>query len=66
MIHLTRFMLINPTTGEFRTIYGTKTQPALYLTRGLAEGELKKLKKAGRPTKGYEVIVVEVKNKYEW
>jgi hypothetical protein len=67
MLRLNRFMIVNPITGAFKGVYSAKTMPALYTTRGIAEGELRKQKKNGRGSfRDFVVVEVEVMNKYEW
>lgn len=67
MLRLSRFMIVNPFTGAFKAVYGTKTMPALSTTRAIADGELRKQKKQSPEFyKNYISVEVEVMNKYEW
>jgi hypothetical protein len=58
------YLIFNPDTEAFKTVYGTTTMPALYVTRHAADGELRKQKKQGSYTK-YEVVAVKLERKYK-
>jgi len=57
------FLIHNPATGACKTVYGTSTMPALYVSRAVAQGELTKQQKQGSYTK---YLVLEVTLEERW
>lgn len=59
------YCIYNPANGACKPVYGAKLMPALYATYAVADGELKKQKKAGF-FKGYEVAGVTISTEIDW
>jgi hypothetical protein len=58
------FLIHNPATGDFKTVYGTRTMPALWVSRAAAQGELSKQHKRGL-YKQYLVLEVTLEERWK-